>query len=49
MSDTPCPEAGTAAPDFALPDAEGRLSRLSDFAGQAQAVLAALTPLRAGG
>jgi len=34
MSDTPWPEAGIAAPDFALPDAEGRLARLSDFAGR---------------
>lgn len=27
-------EEGTPAPDFALPDAEGRIVRLSDFRGQ---------------
>lgn len=28
------PEAGDAAPDFFLPDAQGRLRRLSDFRGK---------------
>ncbi|GAA1393647.1 peroxiredoxin [Luteococcus peritonei] len=39
--------AGSAAPDFALPDADGRIVRLSDFAGQKVVLYfypAAMTP-----
>lgn len=34
MSETPWPEPGNPAPDFALPDAEGTVHRLADFAGR---------------
>ena len=34
------PRAGDAAPDFALPDQNGQLIRLSDFRGKRLVVLA---------
>jgi len=34
MSDTPWPVEGDPAPDFSLPDADGRIHSLADYAGK---------------